>query len=63
MLETARVLEELSSELVDTAKKIDGLPIATKERGSSDHEILVEKAELLRREWASKVLRLLKLHR
>ena len=53
VLETAEVLEELSSELVDTAQKIDGL--SSKEKGTSSHEILVEKAELLRREWASKV--------
>ena len=53
VLETARALEELSSELVDIAQKIDS--VSSKEKGTNSHEILVEKAELLRREWASKV--------
>ena len=49
--ETAKALENLSTELVACAKEI----AATFETREEDHHLAIEKAEILRRDWAAKV--------
>ena len=53
VLETAELLLSLSEELVVTAQELAN--ITSEERGQENHQLAVEKAEILRRDWASKV--------
>ena len=51
MLDTAQEIQELSSELVQYAHEIASLRNIDEE----GHQLAVEKAEVLRRDWAAKV--------
>ncbi len=51
VLNTAHVLIEISEELVGCAKGLGGV-VTT---GGEEHQVLVEKAEILRRDWSAKV--------
>ena len=51
--ETAKLLVTLSEELVITARELANIP--SEERGQESHQLAVENAEILRRDWASKV--------
>ena len=53
VLETAKLLVTLSVELVNTAQELAN--ITSEEKGHEKHQLAVEKAEILRRDWASKV--------
>lgn len=53
VLETAKLLEKLSDELVATAHELAS--ITSEERGGEKHQLAVERGEILRRDWAAKV--------
>ena len=54
VMRTAHALMEISQELVDCAKGLSGLTLGG-DRGGEDRELLVETAEILRRDWSAKV--------
>lgn len=53
MLETAEMLQKLSGELAECAYEIASL--LPDKRGQEEHQITVERGEILRRDWAAKV--------
>ena len=53
VLNTAKQLQDLSSELVMCAKQL--VSMSSDKRGGEEHQLLVEKAEILRRDWSAKV--------
>ena len=53
VLNTAKLLQDLSSELVVCAKQL--VSMSSDKRGGEEHQLLVEKAEILRRDWSAKV--------
>lgn len=56
VLRTAQTLVEVSEELVDCAKGLSAAATSSKTaEEDEEYQVLVEKAEILRRDWSAKV--------